>query len=85
MESLPTTKTNSIPQIEFDKLFCENKKVLYFEGLENEHAQAQISLLVNEFAKQTDSSLIKKFHLTDWTEVFDLLTEHIKQQTLLLG
>lgn len=68
-----------IGKSELLKQFCENKKVLYFEGLENEHAQAQISLLVNEFAKQTDSALIKKLHLTDWTEVFDLLTEHIKQ------
>lgn len=69
-----------IGKSELLKQLCKNKNVLYFEGLENEYAQAQISLLVNEFAKQTNNALIKKVHLKTWAEVFDMLTDHISQK-----
>lgn len=61
------------------KHFCRKYSHLFFEGLEAESTKVQISVLLNEFGKQTKDPFTKKLNLTQWTEVFDYLTGYIKK------
>lgn len=63
------------------KMFCENKKHLFIEGIEGAHRNKQIDNALKEFAKQSQNPLAGKLRLTQWQDFFDLLTDHFKNQT----
>ena len=59
------------------KKFSENKKYLYFEGLEKEKTSNQIKNFIFHLSRQTEEPFLAKTKFSDWNEVFDYLTSKV--------
>lgn len=62
------------------EIFCQKKETLSFEALENENTTEQIQHFLKQLATQNQEPHLAHLNYTDWTPVFDLLTNKIFEQ-----
>ncbi len=60
--------------------FKDNKKNLWFDGVENQNTEFQISKFLNDFSKQTNDPMSAKLQLSGWIDALELLTKYIQSQ-----
>ncbi|MCE3238348.1 MAG: hypothetical protein K0R24_1329 [Gammaproteobacteria bacterium] len=59
--------------------FMQDKKHLYFEGLEQGRTKAQIAQLLFDLSKQVNDELLKRVKLDSWEPILDYLTKFFSQ------
>jgi uncharacterized protein len=62
------------------KTYCKTKKSVFIEGLENVDTPGQIINFQKEFYKQTNAPLLKNSPFTEWSEIFDFLSDYVEKQ-----
>lgn len=59
------------------KEFCQGKKHLRFEGLEEGSREDQINHFLAQLARQTGQKILAQLKINSWQEVFELMTSQI--------
>ncbi len=59
--------------------FMQDKKHLYFEGLEQGRTKAQIAQFVFDLSKQVNDEILKQVKLDSWEPILDYLTKFFSQ------
>jgi hypothetical protein len=65
---------------ELIKHFIKNKQHLAFEGLEGESSKNQIAFFSRQLKQQINNPLLAKAKFQSWEEIFDFMTDHLKNQ-----